>query len=130
MIIERRLFQTPEISTMTTCTSTNSTMPLAQMKWMVRADLPAAEEVEQPREGGVHAGRHGEAGRAASAAAAEDDGEVGELLQHVVALGLLALGEVGGATCSQIERPICRELARRVGTRSRRRWPLDRLETR
>ena len=38
-------------------------MPLAQMKWMVRADLPAAEDVEQEREGGVDSRRHGEAGQ-------------------------------------------------------------------
>ena len=56
--------------------------------------LPAAEEVEQPGPGGVHARRHGEAGQDHDRDQDQQHREVGELLQHVVAPRGLPLGEV------------------------------------
>ena len=38
VIIERRLFSGLETSTISTCTTTNSTIRLADRKWKVRAD--------------------------------------------------------------------------------------------
>jgi len=38
VIIERTLFQVPDSTTMTMCTTKKSTMRLATMKWIERAD--------------------------------------------------------------------------------------------
>ena len=51
------------------------------MKWIERADLPAAEEVEQPRPGRVHRRRHGEPGQDHQRQQPEEHAEIGELLQ-------------------------------------------------
>src|ERR1700687_2348550 len=55
--------------------------------------LPPAEDVEEKWEARVHAGRHCKSGRQHQREQQEHHDEVGELLQDVVALGLLALGE-------------------------------------
>src|SRR5262245_16942947 len=56
--------------------------------------LPPAEDVEKHGEGGVHAGRHGKPGQKHERQEHERNGEIGELLQDIVALGLFALGKV------------------------------------
>src|SRR5262249_23782647 len=55
--------------------------------------LPAAKHIEKDREGGVHAWRHGEPGEEHERQENQRDDEIGKLLQHVIAFGLLALGE-------------------------------------
>src|SRR6476660_2044369 len=76
--MERRLFQTPLISTMARCTTTNST-------------LPPAENLKQEGIAGVHSGRHGESGRQHQGQKHERHDEIGKLLEHVVPLGLFSL---------------------------------------
>src|SRR5262249_47927114 len=55
--------------------------------------LPAAKHIEKDREGGVHAWRHGEPGEEHERQENQRDDEIGKLLQHVIAFGLLALRE-------------------------------------
>src|SRR5215468_6577701 len=55
--------------------------------------LPAAKHIEKDREDGVHARRHGEPGEEHERQENQRDDEIGKLLQHVIAFGLLALGE-------------------------------------
>ena len=54
--------QTPESSTISTCTSTKSDDERRGDEMDGARRLPAAEEIEQPGEGGVHRRRHGQAG--------------------------------------------------------------------
>ncbi len=48
MIIERRLFQSPETITSNTWISTNATSSHATMKWIVRADCRPPKKSTQP----------------------------------------------------------------------------------
>src|SRR5215471_5852562 len=56
--------------------------------------LPAAKHIEKDREGGVHRWRHGKPGEEHERQKNERDDEIGELLQDVIAFGLLAFREV------------------------------------
>src|SRR6476659_8251611 len=56
--------------------------------------LAAAENLQQEGVARVHARRHGETCRQHQRQKHEGHDEIGELLQHVVALGLLAFGEL------------------------------------
>src|SRR5678816_1049096 len=55
--------------------------------------LPSAEHLKQEGIACVHARRHGEAGQEHQRQKHERHDEISEFLQHVVALGLLALRE-------------------------------------
>jgi hypothetical protein len=56
--------------------------------------LSPAEDVEKRGEGRVHAGRHGKPGQKHKRQKHDRDGEIGEFLQNIVALGLFALGKL------------------------------------
>src|SRR5262249_7703307 len=56
--------------------------------------LPAAKHIENGREGGVPAPRQGKPCEEHQRQENERDDEIGKFLQHVIAFGLLALGEL------------------------------------
>ena len=86
VIIERMLFQTPETSTIARCTTTKMTSPDAARKWMRRAVWRPPKSGKKLRHSGVDARRHGEARQHDERKQHEHHREIGELLQHIVAL--------------------------------------------
>ena len=87
--------------------------------------LPAAEYIDQPRQGRVETGRHGQAGEHDQRQDDEDQAEIGELLEDVV---VAAVAEAEPHVVDDRAADAA-ELAP-VGTRSRQTWRLRRLAIR
>ena len=69
-----------------------ATMPVAQKKWIARADWRPPEQVEQPGGERIEAGRHTVQAGKHHQDHQRDQAQVGQSLQDVVALGRLAGG--------------------------------------
>ena len=59
-------------------------IPIAQMKWIDRADCRPPEHIDKPGQSRVHAGRHCEAGQDQERDQPEQDKAVSDLLQRIV----------------------------------------------
>ena len=72
--------------------------------------LPASEEVNTERKGGVEAGREREAGPDDEGEEDEDDGQIGGSLQHVIRTGFISVGR-GSAKILRDAIPVCAQAA-------------------
>ena len=79
----------PASTTSIRWTMTNSTIRLARNEMDAAGRLAAAEQIQQPGKEGVDAGRHGQAGQHHQADQG-DHAQIGQPLQHIVALGRFA----------------------------------------
>ena len=93
VIIERRLFQTPDTRTMTRWMTTKPTKGEGDDEMDRARRLPPAENLEEYRIARIHRRRHRQPGQDHDRAEDERDDEIGQLLDDVVALGLFALGK-------------------------------------
>ncbi len=108
---------------MTTCTMTNSDDAGGAHEMDGARRLPPAEEIEQPREGRVHRRRHGQAG--------EDDQRQQarrSRRDRRASAGRCSSSPPrpweSASACAPESTARCGAAALRVGTRSRRTWPL------